>query len=370
MKLFFPLEVFFPSQAGGPANSVYWLTKNLTEFGFESVIVATDRGLDQTVPTNIWKSNDFGKTIYVKTYISNLPLRQILIALQSFHKADIIHLSSVFFPTSFVTAFAAKFWRKKIILSPRGELDREVLKDSRIKKKPVLWLLKKFVGRYPLFHSTSPEETSNIKKIFGPEANVFEIPNYIELPEQVLRTPAKYILYIGRIHPKKAIDNLIRAIAVSKEFLDSDYTLRIAGTGQPRYVAYLKDLCEELNLGSRIRFIGQIEGPAKQKLYADAYFTVMPSHNENFGNVVLESMAQSTPVIASKGTPWKILAEEENGFWIDNSVESLSEQLSTIIKLDPDSYREYRTRSRDFVEREFDITTNIHKWVEVYRNLL
>ena len=42
MKVFYPLQVFYPSQAGGTSNTVYWLTKNLVKEGFEPVLVASD----------------------------------------------------------------------------------------------------------------------------------------------------------------------------------------------------------------------------------------------------------------------------------------------------------------------------------------
>src|SRR5688500_17875050 len=107
MKIFFPLEDFYTSQAGGPANTVYWLTKNLTKSGFEPIIVSTDKGIPAEVTLNKWMVNDGSKTIYVKTRFLHFPFYQILISLSNFYRSDIIQISSVFFPTAFITAFAA-----------------------------------------------------------------------------------------------------------------------------------------------------------------------------------------------------------------------------------------------------------------------
>ncbi|MBK9153289.1 MAG: hypothetical protein IPM25_03580 [Chloracidobacterium sp.] len=52
---------------------------------------------------------------------------------------------------------------KKIAWSPHGELTEYALNYSAGRKRPILWLLKKVMGRYPLFHSTSDEETEDIK---------------------------------------------------------------------------------------------------------------------------------------------------------------------------------------------------------------
>jgi glycosyltransferase involved in cell wall biosynthesis len=369
MKIFFPLEVFFPSQAGGPANTVFWITKNLAKKGLNPIIIATDKGLQKDFPVNQWMDIDGLKVIYVKTRFSNFPIRQTLIALRHLHQADIVHLSSIFFPTAFLTGFAARLWRKKIVWSTRGELDPQALVHSRFRKKPILWLIKKIIGKYPFFHSTCDEEKEYIKKTFGEDAQVIRIPNYLEIPQKVRRSPAKYLLYIGRIHPKKAIDNLIEAVSCSEVFRQSEYVLKIAGKGKVKFENELRKLVNKKNLQNKVIFLGQVEGEAKQKLLADAFFTIMPSHTENFGIVVLESLAQGTPVIASRGTPWKCLEDEKIGFWVENTPESLRQKIDEILQMTSAEYDQMRKRSRTFVIREFDIERNIDKWLELY-NLL
>ena len=114
MKIFFPLEVFYPSQAGGPANSVYWLTKSLLNEGFEPIVVASDKGLDADFPRNRWSENEAGKVIHVRTRFLHFPLGQTLYALRNFLRADIVHISSIFYPTGFIVAFAARALKKKL----------------------------------------------------------------------------------------------------------------------------------------------------------------------------------------------------------------------------------------------------------------
>ena len=368
-KIFFPLEVFYPSQAGGPANSIYWVTKNLLKHDFKPTIISTDKGLQPKVPVNKWIESDGGKVIYIKTKSLNFPFHQIILALANFSKSDVVHLSSFFFPTSFVTAFAARLLRKKIVWSARGELDTAALNHSRMRKLPILWCLKKIFKKYPTFHSTCREETEYIRMVFGDRARVAEIPNYIEIPDKAARNSGKYILYIGRIHPKKAIDNLIKAVLMSEEFMNSDFVLKIAGTGKKEFENDLRELVDKLGLNQKVIFVGQVEGIEKQKILADAFWTIMPSHTENFGIVVLESLAQSTPVIASKGSPWASLEDEQIGFWTENSPEMLASKIDDVFKMPDSEYEKYRSRCRGFVEREFDIQKNIGRWVDLYESL-
>jgi glycosyltransferase involved in cell wall biosynthesis len=369
MRIFFPLEVFYPSQAGGPANTIYWIAKNIRKHGFDPVIVATDKGIQPGVELNKWTKMDGGEAVYIKTRFLHFPFYQAFVSLLNFYKADVVHVSSFFFPTAFVTAFAARLLKKKMVWSPRGELDDAALNHSRFRKRPILWGIKKFIGRYPVFHSTCAAETAYIKKIFGDGARVVQIPNYLEIPLPVERSAQRYVLYIGRIHPKKAIDNLIKAVSISAEFMKSDYVLKIAGQGKNEFESDLKRLVERLNLAEKVIFIGQIEGEAKQKVLANAFWTIMPSHTENFGVVVLESLAQSTPVIASKGSPWASLETEKIGFWSENSPAALAGKLDEILKMPRFEYENYRARCRNFVEREFDIKENIEKWIDLYKSL-
>lgn len=369
MKIFFPLEVFYPSQAGGPANTTYWITKNLQNRGFETVIVATDKGIQPEVSLNKWLKTDGGTAIYIKTRLLNFPLYQTIISLLNFYKADIVHISSFFFPTSFVTAFAARLLKKKMVWSARGELDTAALNHSRFRKKPILWCIKKFINQYPVFHSTCDEETVYIKKIFGDDARIAQIPNFIEIPDKIESKKENYVLYIGRIHPKKAIDNLIKAVSISEEFMKSEFVLKIAGKGKKEFETDLRTLVAKLGLGEKVIFLGQVEGEAKQKLLADAFWTIMPSHTENFGVVVLESLAQTTPVIASKGSPWASLEEEGIGFWTENDPKTLAQKLNVILEMPESIYNEYRSRTRRFVENEFDIRQNIDKWIDLYKSL-
>ena len=369
MKIIFPLEVFYPSQAGGPANSVYWLVKNLKKHGFEPTIVATDKGINSDVPLNRWAENEAGRVIYIKTRFLHFPIYQTIISLLNFRRADVVHISSIFFPTGFVTAFAARLFGKKIAWSARGELDDYSLNYSRRRKRPILWCIKKIIGEYPVFHSTSDEETGHIKANFGGKARVFQIPNYIEVAPASVRSAGKYLLYIGRIHPKKAIDNLIKALGESEEFLRSDFVLRIAGKGKPEYEQALSTLVSDLKLDKKVQFVGQVEGESKSQLLADAHFTIMPSHSENFGIVVLESLAQKTPVLASVNTPWESLEKKRIGFWTENTPDVLAKAINRILRMDASEYESFRERSREFVIREFDIDNNIGKWIELYETL-
>ncbi|MEM8526421.1 MAG: glycosyltransferase, partial [Bacteroidota bacterium] len=176
-------------------------------------------------------------------------------------------------------------------------------------------------------------------------------------------------LYLGRIDSKKAIENLIEALNEAELFLPSDFQLKIAGNAHNPYGIQLVELVRKLDLKHKVKFIGHIEGAAKQKLLASAHFLFMPSHTENFGIVVAEALGQGTPAVASKQTPWSILAAKRAGFWVDNDVKSLADCIDKILRLHPKEYEIICSNTRPLAVQEFDIQQNIHKWQEIYQIL-
>ncbi|GGK95013.1 D-inositol 3-phosphate glycosyltransferase [Sphaerisporangium melleum] len=116
---------------------------------------------------------------------------------------------------------------------------------------------------------------------------------------------AHIMLFVGRIQPLKAPDVLLRAAA---RMLAEDPSLRsrllVACVGGPSgnglaRPSYLTELAAELGISDVVR----LAPPAPQAELADWYraadVTVVPSHNESFGLVALESQACGTPVAAA-----------------------------------------------------------------------
>ncbi len=138
-----------------------------------------------------------------------------------------------------------------------------------------------------------------------------------------LRPDALTLLFVGRIQPLKAPDVLLRAAALLQADPALAGRLQVvvlgapSGTGlaQPHYLESLRD---ELELGDIVQF----RPPAPRGVVADYYraadLTVVPSYNESFGLVALESQACATPVVAAAvgGLPTAV-ADDVSGVLVD-----------------------------------------------------
>ncbi|KAB7881205.1 glycosyltransferase [Poseidonibacter ostreae] len=95
----------------------------------------------------------------------------------------------------------------------------------------------------------------------------------------------------------------------------------------------------KLGLEKQIFLIGNVENQNKIDFLANADLFVLPSHNENFGNVYLESLATGTPIVASLGTPWSEVKKYDCGRWIENSIEETSKAMIDMLEKDRETMR-------------------------------
>ena len=372
LTILFPTGSFYPAQNGGPDNTVYWITKALKRRGHHPIVTTTTSGLPAGTPVNTWLDKDCGEVIYTRNAIHYLPLRLLFTALRSVRRADVLHFTMISYPIGILLAVANSWWfGKPMLWSSRGDLDPPILRRSRRKKLAVIWLIRHLVARRKLwFHSTCDAETAYLKDHFGRDARVIQIPNYMELPDYLDAPKEQYLLYVGRIDPKKAIENLIDAVAGSDAFRASAFTLKIVGDYDNAYGRSLHDQVREADLMDKVLFLGHRAGNEKERLLASAWCLFMPSHSENFGIVVLEAMAQGTPAVASLGTPWECLKTQGAGFWVSNSPATLRATVEKVIALPEASVSAMGRRALSLARERFDVHANAAEWTDTYRRML
>ncbi|MBD2751376.1 glycosyltransferase family 4 protein [Spirosoma validum] len=372
MRIVLSADCFYPAQMGGPSNAIYWQAKALTRVGHDITIVATSQDLPPEIELDAWLTLDCGRVIYTKNPHFYLPVKQIWYGWKVIRKADVVHINSLFYPASLMWALLSRLMGKPVVWSPHGELSPEALGYGSGMKR---WLLKiiKRLSSVICFHATCDAEASHIRGQFGQDVPIVSVRNMMELP--TLMTPSStshpYLLFIGRLHPIKAIDRLLDALSTSTVFRKSNYSLRIAGPDFGRvYAQQLRQQVKKLNLTAKVLFIGSVDGVAKEQLYANAYVTILPSHSENFGNVVIESLAQGTPVIASTGAPWQLLETEQVGLWTSNDPANLRQAIETFLTMPKETYLGYRQRAIELVQRDYNIMTNVAIWEQVYERVV
>jgi glycosyltransferase involved in cell wall biosynthesis len=244
-----------------------------------------------------------------------------------------------------------------LVFSPRGMLEPWALRHKWFKKRIyLLAYLWPILARADLLHATSVEEHDTLRN-FGLRQPIAMIPNGIDVGMFAttnrgdrLRVPPRRLLYLGRLHPKKGLENLLRAWAR----LDCrGWQLAVAGIDDGGHQKRLVALASELRVQDTVEFPGPKIGEAKLRYLATGDAFVHPSFSENFGIAVAEAMAAELPVVATVGTPWKCLADNRLGWWVEPTVDTLERTLREVMQTDPTVLADMGRRGREYVARTF-----------------
>jgi len=288
--------------------------------------------------------------------------------------ADVVHLSFVYsFPTIPVLA-ACRALQKPLIWSPLGGLQRWSGSRRVTLKQGWERVCAAVAPANPTLYVTCDQEAAESLRAF-PAFDHEVLPHGVPLPRKLDRIASEgpfRLLYLGRLDPKKGIENLLQACAGLDRLGPQDglatryasWSLAIAGTGDQAYTGTLKAAVSRLGLSDKVRFLGEVLGDAKQELFAASDVLVVPSFTENFGMVVVEALAQMLPVIASTGTPWRRLEEVGCGLWVENDPATLAGAIANMTRM---PLADKGLAGRKWVEREFAWPVIAARTVELYR---
>jgi glycosyltransferase involved in cell wall biosynthesis len=159
------------------------------------------------------------------------------------------------------------------------------------------------------------------------------------------------LLFLSRIHPKKGVDVLLRAWRNVQDS-NRDWNLVICGPDCNGHLNQMRGLAQSIH-AQRVTFTGMIAEDQKSDYYRSAELYVLPTHNDNWAVTVADALAHAVPAIVSRGAPWSGLEQHRCGWWIDNTVDTLTDCLRTALALSPSDLAERGRRGRDWMARDF-----------------
>ena len=255
----------------------------------------------------------------------------------------------------------------KFVISPHGMLAQNALKFSPIKKKIFYSLFqKKALADAQLFFASAESEFEDIRN-FGLNTPIAIIPHGVNIPnikkEKKFKNQ-KTVVSLGRLHPKKGLDTLIKAWS-RIEPIFSKWHLKIVGPDECGYQLELEKLIKKLNL-SRVIIESPLYGFERDLLLSNCDLFVLPSKTENFAMTVAESLAVEIPVIATKATPWSGLQTNRCGWWVEGDEVSLFEQLKVALSLPERELVDMGQRGKKWMQKDFSWETACKKTLEAY----
>ena len=273
-------------------------------------------------------------------------------------------------------AFVQKIAQKhnlKVVLTPHGMLEPWIIKRHYwTRKLPALLLYQKSaIEKADYLQATAESEKQNLFKL-GYNSNIKIVKLGIDAESIAMKTSwkkTKQLLFLSRVHVKKGINYLIEAADILRDDLQG-YKILVAGEGDADYVASLKQLIMDKGLQDIIQLIGGVYGDKKWELFQTSDFFVLPTHSENFGLAIAESLASGTPVITTVGTPWNDLNSSNSGAWIEIGTQPLVDTLRRFLSLTDEDLEAMGKNGRKLIETKYSAKVMAEEMMEVYQSIV
>lgn len=350
---------------GGPAMSTYLTLHGLREQGVDAQLamyrVPKDhklRGYD--VPINWCREpweHKFGYSTKLKAEIGSV------------NDVDIYHAQGVWQYPTYAICDVAMSKDKPYLITPRGMLyPQDIAKSNALFKKLSLkWRLLKDLNNAACVHVTCEDEMNYCREL-GVTSPIAIIPNPVEVKEYM---PQKYdgkfrLGYMGRLSPRKNVESLIYAFA-NPQFKNAE--LIIIGGGDYYYEAFLKKEVKRLGL-SNVVFKGFLNGKEKDEALSTVSVLAMPSSFENLGNVILEALVRGIPCIATKGSPWRDLIENNCGWWVEYDQGAIEQAILEASSLNDKSLQKMGENGKKLIKEKYSAESVATKMKQLYEWVL
>jgi len=355
--------------------SVAMLCEQLANAGCEIMVYTTtaNGSNELSVSPNEAVNIDGVPVIYFKritkdhTHFSPALLKSVW---QNVKKYDVVHIQAWWNLVSVLSCLIA-VWRKvPVVISARGTLSPYSFQNkNKGIKKIIHHLLTKPLFKRSHCHVTTEREKEAMLSLVHPKS-IFNIANLVKLPLVNYTADSNQgsifkLIFLSRIEEKKGLDILINALP----YLTFPFTLTIAGDGDSNYVDGLKDLVKSNGNEQTVNWMG-FQNENKFELLNGHDLLVLPSYDENFGNVVIESLSQGTAVLLSEFVGLSAyVVQKKLGWQCEADSRSLANQLNLISGQQAELAR-IRTTAPAIIESDFDKSKLLNQYTTMYTHII
>lgn len=361
---------------GGPTMSVSQLSEQLTKSGHIIEVFTTTANGDQElpVPPGVRTVVDNVPVTYFRrltgdhSHFSPSLIKSLWGNVKNF---DVVHIHAWWNLVSVLSCWVALIRGVPVVVSPRGTLSEYSFANRNSVAKRIIHVgLSKSLLKKVTMHVTSNREKMAIEKIIS-HGRIVNIFNFVDFPKI---TPVKTessdavslrLLFFSRIEEKKGLDILLNALAS----INIPYHLTVAGDGNDKYIERLKLLATDRGISKNVSWVG-FQGADKFGLMQRHDLMILPSHDENFGNVVIESLSVGTAVLISKNVGLaEYVSEKEFGWICELDSKSIGSNLESIFN---QRFRlaDIRHSAPEIIKEDFSEKNLTVKYLGMYRQII
>lgn len=354
---------------GGPSRSVPGQCWSTVKAGFDVGISYIWKGEKLSPEAELLNSRQV-KIFPVQSSFSPRVLWQLIT------QYDLIHVQGVWSPYCHWGAWFARLQKKPLVITPRGMLEPWAMTAKRIKKLIAYKLYQEWdLQKASVLQATAREEAEHLRAL-GLRTPIAIIPNGVDIPVfkgkvKTNITNRRRLLFLSRVHPKKGVLELVRALAALKPLLiKGKWILTIAGPDEGGHWALVKKEARKLGVENLIEYVGPVEASKKWDLYRSSSLFVLPTYSENFGLVIAEALGCGVPVITTQGTPWEELNTYHCGWWYPIGQKELEFTLRQALVTSDRELKEMGARGRKLVQQKYEWPSIGYQLKETYEWIL
>lgn len=363
---------------GGPSNAIIDHSKALVNCGFSVDILTSDK--KKYLKKKIKNIRIINKGSSLGNYGFNFKI--ILWLYRNKKKYDLFIVHELW---RFYTLLARIILNNYFVFI-HGQLDPFFKKNLfKLIKKKIYWYLiekKNLIKANSILLTTELEKklientyvnTNGIKKnvikygIIKKNLNKKKISELFYKKFKNLRNK-KFYLFLGRFHEKKGCEILVKSIFKIKENF-SDIILMAGPLTNSNYEKKLFNLINKYKLKDKFIFVDALYGELKWAAIQESKAMVLPSHGENFGVSLIESLSFSKPVLTTfKVNTYKEILNYRAGFVSKNNSHDFSKILKKFSKLKNKNIRIMSDNALKCFNKEFNLLKITKKKFDIFKN--
>ena len=298
---------------------------------------------------------------------------------QRIASVDGVHIHGLWEQSTLEACRAAHAAGKPYVLSAHGMLERWALRNKRWKKLFYAAMIERANVRGAACRFALTAAEAEDYRRFGCAGPAAVIPNGVSLPAMRDAEPflaefpelrgQRLILFLGRLHPKKGVDLLLRAwTEVAPRHRDAHLVL--AGPDSENTRALLESQVVEHKMEGQVTFTGMLREQMKWSALAAAEVFTLPSHSEGLSMSTLEAMGMGLPVVITRQCNFPEVEQYGAGWTIEPAWKPLAQALNEVLENRSGDNRERGIAGSRLVEQRYNWAAVARQTAEVYRWVL